>query len=122
MLTMCIVTLISGAIGNMIDRFKYGYVIDFLDFKLINFPVFNVADIYVTVSMFFVLILMIFVYKEEDIDYIIGKKSSLNEANESGKEIETYENENSSEDDEKSVEESGSETGDIKDMDEDTVE
>ena len=106
----------------MIDRFKYGYVIDFLDFKLINFPVFNVADIYVTVSMFFVLILMIFVYKEEDIDYIIGKKSSLNEANESGKEIETYENENSSEDDEKSVEESGSETGDIKDMDEDTVE
>ena len=122
MLTICIVTLISGAIGNMIDRFKYGYVIDFLDFKLINFPVFNVADIYVTVSMFFVLILMIFVYKEEDIDYIIGKKAAVNEANESGKEIEAYENENSSEDDEISVEETGSETGDTKDMDKDTVE
>ena len=36
--------IISGAIGNMIDRFLLGYVVDLFDFRLINFPVFNVAD------------------------------------------------------------------------------
>lgn len=77
MLTLCVIFLISGAIGNMIDRFKLGYVVDFFDFKLIDFPVFNVADIYVTVSLFLILFLMIFIYKEEDFDEIIGKKSII---------------------------------------------
>ena len=77
MLTVCVIFLISGAVGNMIDRFKLGYVVDFFDFKLIDFPVFNVADIYVTVSMFLILFLMIFKYKEEDFDEIIGKKSNI---------------------------------------------
>ncbi len=36
-----------GALGNVIDRLVYGYVVDFFDFCLINFPVFNVADIFV---------------------------------------------------------------------------
>ena len=40
--------IISGALGNFIDRFINGYVVDFFYFKLINFPIFNVADIYVT--------------------------------------------------------------------------
>lgn len=77
MLTICITILISGAVGNMIDRLKLGYVVDFFDFKLIDFPVFNVADIYVTVSLFLILFLMIFIYKEEDFDKIIGKKSII---------------------------------------------
>ncbi|MBO6114149.1 MAG: signal peptidase II [Lachnospiraceae bacterium] len=77
MLTTCVIFLISGAVGNMIDRFKLGYVVDFFDFKLIDFPVFNVADIYVTVSMFLILFLMVFKYKEEDFDEIIGKKSNI---------------------------------------------
>ncbi len=37
----------GGGIGNMIDRIAYGYVVDFLDFTLINFAVFNVADSFV---------------------------------------------------------------------------
>ena len=37
--------IISGALGNMFDRFRLGYVVDFLYFKLIDFPIFNVADI-----------------------------------------------------------------------------
>ena len=37
-------------IGNLLDRIRLGYVIDFLYFKLINFPVFNVADIFVTIA------------------------------------------------------------------------
>ena len=36
---------IGGAIGNMIDRIFVGYVVDFLEFTFIDFPVFNVADI-----------------------------------------------------------------------------
>lgn len=42
--------IVTGGIGNMIDRLALGYVVDFLDFTLINFPVFNVADSYVTVG------------------------------------------------------------------------
>jgi signal peptidase II len=44
--------IIGGGIGNMIDRFALGYVIDFIDFTLIDFAVFNVADSFVTVGAF----------------------------------------------------------------------
>lgn len=40
--------LLAGAVGNLIDRLMRGYVIDFLEFQWISFPVFNVADMYVT--------------------------------------------------------------------------
>lgn len=42
--------IISGGIGNMIDRLALGYVVDFIDFRLINFAVFNVADSFVCVG------------------------------------------------------------------------
>ncbi|WP_242860851.1 signal peptidase II [Defluviitalea phaphyphila] len=45
-----LILISSGAIGNLIDRIKLGYVIDFFDFRLINFPVFNIADIYVVIG------------------------------------------------------------------------
>ena len=44
--------IVSGGIGNMIDRIRLGYVVDFIDFTLIDFAVFNVADIFVTVGAF----------------------------------------------------------------------
>ena len=49
---------ISGAIGNLIDRLKLGYVIDFLDFKIFgyDFPVFNIADCYITIGCFILII------------------------------------------------------------------
>lgn len=47
-LAVCLLGIASGAVGNMIDRISQSYVVDFLYFKLINFPVFNVADCYVT--------------------------------------------------------------------------
>lgn len=56
--------IISGGIGNLIDRIRLGYVIDFFDFRLINFPVFNVADIWVTVGGALFIILLLF-SKEE---------------------------------------------------------
>jgi len=45
-----IAMIVSGGIGNMIDRIRLGYVVDFFDFTLINFAVFNVADSFVTVG------------------------------------------------------------------------
>ncbi|MEG7530349.1 MAG: signal peptidase II, partial [Hungatella sp.] len=49
-LVVCSFLIAAGAIGNMIDRISQGYVVDFLYFKLINFPIFNLADCYVTVA------------------------------------------------------------------------
>ena len=66
-------TLMAGAVGNLIDRVLHQYVIDFIYFKLINFPIFNVADIYVTVTMILLLILILFFYKEEDLDFLNRK-------------------------------------------------
>ncbi len=69
-----IIFLIAGAIGNYIDRISNNYVVDFIYFSLINFPVFNVADIYVTCAVFALLIAILFVYKDEDLEEI---KNSL---------------------------------------------
>lgn len=65
-----LILITSGAIGNFIDRVRFQYVIDFLYFKLINFPVFNVADCYVTVSFILLIILILFKYKESDFETI----------------------------------------------------
>ena len=43
--------LLSGIIGNLIDRLKYGAVIDFLDFPIIRFPTFNVADTCISIGV-----------------------------------------------------------------------
>ena len=67
-LKACIVAIAAGAIGNMIDRVRLGYVIDFFYFELIDFPIFNVADIYVTVAAFALVLLILFYYKEDEID------------------------------------------------------
>ena len=61
--------LSAGALGNMIDRIFRHYVVDFLYFSLIDFPVFNVADIYVCVSCFLLLFLLLFYYKEDDLKW-----------------------------------------------------
>ena len=70
--------IMAGAIGNFIDRIRLNFVIDFFYFELINFPVFNVADIYVTCSVILLIILFLFYYKEEDFDRIwtLKKKGS----------------------------------------------
>ena len=69
-LRACFVAITAGAIGNMIDRLALNYVIDFFFFKLIAFPIFNVADIYVTCATFALAFLIIFYYKEDEIDAI----------------------------------------------------
>lgn len=61
--------LLGGAIGNLIDRIVYGYVIDFLDFYIFkyDFPIFNVADIGIVVGIILLLVSMILeVYKNDN--------------------------------------------------------
>ncbi|MCD8123541.1 MAG: signal peptidase II [Lachnospiraceae bacterium] len=70
-LNILCVTLMAGAIGNLIDRVRQGYVVDFLYFKLINFPIFNVADCYVTFSAALLILLLLFYYKEDDLEGIL---------------------------------------------------
>lgn len=74
-LRVLIAFVIGGAIGNLIDRVRFGYVIDFIYVKCINFPVFNVADIFVTVSMF-VMIFIILFSKDDDEPVKVEKISS----------------------------------------------
>ncbi len=69
----------AGAIGNMIDRIRLNYVVDFIYFVLINFPIFNVADMYVTVSTALLVILLLFVYKENDLSFISFKQKRYRE-------------------------------------------
>ncbi|WP_026494681.1 signal peptidase II [Butyrivibrio sp. WCD3002] len=69
-----LVMIASGAAGNMIDRIRNDYVVDFISFVIINFPIFNVADIYVTVSTILFIVLFLFYYKEKDFDFLSFKQ------------------------------------------------
>lgn len=50
----------SGSVGNLIERITKGYVVDFLDVRIVNFPVFNVADIAVCVGAFALVVHFLF--------------------------------------------------------------
>ena len=56
--TISYLMVISGALGNLLDRLRQGYVVDFLDFKIFgwDYPVFNVADIFITVGCFLLIL------------------------------------------------------------------
>lgn len=73
-LHMIAVVLTAGALGNFIDRISQGYVVDFFYFSLIDFPIFNVADIYVVLSFIGLAICILFVYKDEDFAFLNLKK------------------------------------------------
>lgn len=67
--------LVSGAVGNFIDRIMNRYVVDFIYFRLIDFPVFNIADIYVTCSMAALVLFVLFRYKDGDFDFLFSRQS-----------------------------------------------
>lgn len=68
------VFIAAGAIGNLIDRVVLGYVVDFFYFELIDFPIFNVADIYVTCATIILALLILFYYKEDELDCLFPAK------------------------------------------------
>ena len=74
-LTITSLIMVSGALGNFIDRVFRKYVVDFIYFSLIDFPVFNMADIYVVCSGILLVILVCFKYKnDEDYHFLRLKK------------------------------------------------
>ena len=58
--------LLAGTVGNAIDRVRYGYVVDMFELKFINFAIFNVADLFITVgAIVFAVYLLFFEGREK---------------------------------------------------------
>ena len=75
-----LVVIGAGAIGNGIDRMFFGFVTDFLYFELINFPIFNIADCYLTVCEFFLIYLILFgKYKNEEFKFLLPRRKDASE-------------------------------------------
>ena len=78
-LRLVLIFISAGAAGNLYDRITLKYVRDFIYFSLIDFPVFNVADIYVTCSVFILAFLIFFYYKEEDLQFMSSRGNTSND-------------------------------------------
>ncbi len=70
MFEMILVCLLGGAFGNFIDRIRLHYVIDFLSFQFIDFPIFNVSDCIICISIVFLFICIIFVFKDKEFNLL----------------------------------------------------
>lgn len=60
----CIAAIYGGGVGNMIDRLRFGYVVDMIETEFIRFPVFNVADSFITCGCILLLIHLVLFNKE----------------------------------------------------------
>lgn len=58
--------LLSGALGNFIDRMRLGYVVDMFRLDFIDFPIFNVADVCLTIGVILMTIYILFMEEEEE--------------------------------------------------------
>lgn len=67
---LCLLLIFSGAVGNLLDRITRRYVVDFIYFVPINFPKFNVADIYITVGVAMLALLLFFYYTDDELDQL----------------------------------------------------
>lgn len=76
MLRFSAVLVVAGAVGNVIDRVMLNYVVDFIYFELIDFPVFNVADIYVVVACILFAVGILFYYKDDELEVFSFKKGN----------------------------------------------
>ena len=56
----CIVAIYGGGLGNMIDRIRLSYVVDMIDVDFMNFPVFNIADCFITVGCILLVVHLVF--------------------------------------------------------------
>lgn len=75
-LKICSILICAGAVGNLVDRLRFNYVIDFFYFSLIDFPIFNVADCYVVVACILFAFLIFFVYKDEELNWFSIRKKA----------------------------------------------
>ena len=69
----------AGVCGNVADRLLHGYVIDFISIEIISFPIFNFADVFVTVFSVVLIFLFVFKYKENDLLFMDIKQKKYRE-------------------------------------------
>ena len=60
----CLVAIYAGGLGNMIDRIRLGYVVDMIEVEFIRFPVFNVADCFITCGCIAMMVSLVLFNKE----------------------------------------------------------
>ena len=60
----CVAAIYAGGLGNMIDRVRMGYVVDMIEVEFMKFPVFNVADCFITCGCVVLLVSLVFFNKE----------------------------------------------------------
>ena len=60
----CIAAIYAGGLGNMIDRVRLGYVVDMIEVEFIQFPVFNVADCFITCGCIALMVSLVLFNKE----------------------------------------------------------
>lgn len=65
-LNVALSLIVSGALGNFYDRIFDGYVVDFIEFSFINFPVFNIADILITIGCILMIVYIMFFEEEKE--------------------------------------------------------
>ncbi len=65
LLRLSLIMILGGAVGNAIDRLMRGFVVDFFETTFMEWPVFNVADIFVVVGAFLMAFTVLFVIKDE---------------------------------------------------------
>ena len=56
---LCLSLLMAGIFGNLYERLVFGYVRDFFDLTFVNFPVFNISDVFINVGVFVIIILIL---------------------------------------------------------------
>ena len=73
-----------GAVGNLIDRIRLDYVVDFVYIRLIDFPIFNVADMFVSIATVAGAVLLLFgrSYRDEDFSFLSFRKKASGETQE----------------------------------------
>ena len=78
--------IIIGAVGNLIDRIRLDYVVDFIYIRLIDFPIFNVADMFVSIATVVGAVLLLFghSYRDEDFSFLSLKKRKPEEEEKNG--------------------------------------
>jgi len=71
----------AGSLSNSIDRILYGYVIDFIHINIINFPIFNIADFFVTLGAVSLAVLILFFFKEDDLNFLRFNEKVIRDIN-----------------------------------------
>ncbi len=69
---ICLLFIAGGAVGNLIDRVTQQYVVDYIYILPIEFPKFNVADIYITIGVALLAVLLFFYYNDEEFEALLA--------------------------------------------------